>query len=350
MSDSLTIIDRITAAVACDSEMLTIASAGRDAPPLLQDAQLDGSSAVPMIAAYLYAHYYAFDPDLCNPDALDYLSLLGHRLSDVGFIESLAKANPGHGYFSNGWQVTALNGEGGLTVHKQGITLQAKAKRHLRREEWGAEVGQSVAIRFPKDSAGASPGFYVAHSDAGPPEVDEVSRVYFNLRPEGAVRFTGLLLECLLRTGLPYSYKVLADPSRFRRRDSAVLYLRRTDFDAIIPHVLATHAALPHAFEPTVPSFTLRVRDGVGVADNPKSISDRAVSFGQHRTRLMAEAIKRVVSEGALVTAHAIRSAILRSCAEQSLDPTRLHLSARDAKDYPELSEVMSLVDRGSRS
>jgi len=347
MSDSLTLIDRIAAAVTCDGETLTVAPESQDDVPLLQDARMDADTAVPLIAAYLYAHYYSFDPDLCKPDALDYLSLLGHRLSDVEFIQSLAEANPGRGYFSHGWQVLALDGEGGLTVRKQGLTLQAQAQLHLRREEREAEVGQSVAIRFPKDSVGASPGFYVAHSDAGPPEGAELSRVYFNLRAWGAVEFTALLLGHLLRTGLQYTYKILVDPDRFRRRDSAVLYVHRSDFNSILPHVLATYAALPHAFEPTVPSFTLRVRDGLGVADDPKPSPAHAVSFGQHRTRLIAEAIKRAVSEGAPVTADALRSAIQQSCAENDLDPARLYLSHREARDYLDVSEGTSPLTNG---
>lgn len=350
MSDSLPMIDKIVSAVTCDGETLTITPANKGDAPLLQEAQMDGSSAVPRISSYLYAHYYAFDPDLCNPDALDYLSLLGHRYSDVEFVKSLAKANPGHGYFSNGWQVMALRTEGDLTVHKQGITLRAKVKRHLRREDQGAGVGQSVALRFPKDSAGAAPGFYVAYSDAGPPEAAEVSRVYFNLRPNSAVHFTGLLLERLLHTGLPYSFKIIADPERFRRRDSAVLYMSRSNFESVMPHVLAICAACPQAFEPTVPSFTLRVRDGVGVADDPKPGAVRTMSFGQHRTTLIAEAIKRTVGEGAPVTAQAVRSAILRSCAEEGLDPARLHLAHHAATDYPVVSEDTTLVGRGSGS
>jgi hypothetical protein len=332
MSDCLTIIDQIVAAVTCDGDQLIIAAVDPTNPPLRQEAQMSSHDAVPMIASYLYAHYYAFDPELCNPDAFDYLSLLGHRLSDVEFVRSLAKANSGHGFFSNGWQVMAIKGEGNLTVHKQGVTLQAKA-RHLRPEEIGADIGQSVSLRFPKDSAGASPGFYVAHSDAGPPDSAEVTRVYFNLRSHHAVNFTALLIGRLLSTGLPYSFKILADPERFRRRDSAVLYIRSCDAESIIRLVVAICDVCPHAFDPAVPSFTLRVRDGVGVADDPRTGSLPAVSFGQHRTMLIAKAIKWVVDECSPVSADAVRSAILRSCVEEGVDAARLHLAHIDAPD-----------------
>lgn len=308
---------------------------------LTLETPIDSAFGVPLIAAFLYANYYAFDPALCDEKAFDHLILLGFRIPDRAFLNGLSRAAPGNGYFSGGWQVLSRCGERELLVQRGGITLTVQELRHLQAEQRGADVGTKVSVRFPKDSLMASPGFYVAYADAGPARGPNLTRIYLNLRPELAAGSTQRILDRLLRMRIPYTYKVLADPHRYRRRDTAVLFIDREHYDGVMPQLLGVQRSCLSAFRSGVPSFTLQIRRGMAVADNPAGEAAETVSFGEHRTKLIAQAICRVASDPALIAdRQALRQAIVDDLRGVGLDPERLHLGGPNATDYDTFPEA----------
>src|SRR5262245_55857332 len=86
---------------------------------------------------------------------------------------------------------------------------------------------------------------------------------------------------------VPFRIKVLRDPAAYRRADAGVLFLRRHDRARIDPLIARITAAVAEGLRPEVPLFTKRLADGLGFAEDPAG----SLSFGQHRCRLVAEAL-----------------------------------------------------------
>lgn len=286
------------------------------------------------IARFLYAHYYAGDPALVAADAPDHFRLFGLRVSDPAFLDALRHANPGTGYLQPGWTVLGPATGREWLVRREGLTLTVDADRHLGAEPVYPSVGDVVAVRFPKDSALGSPGFYVAFSDAGPARGAGSTRVYLDVRAECAIEVTAELLRRLLPHSLPYTYKIVSDPERYGRRDAAVLYVGRHDLSRVLPQVLALHAEQPSAFVDAVPAFTRAVRPGIALADNPAGAAGDNLSFGEHRCALVAAAIARTALDAMGVDQASLLAEMRQELWNAGLDPDRPYLASRGADDY----------------
>ncbi len=201
------------------------------------------------------------------------------------FVRQLSKANRGRGSIENGWRIVQRR-RGVVIISKDGLSLEAE-----RSAVAGLRSG-SASLRLPKEMLGISPGFYTALGNRQPATRAQLIRVYWNLRPDGAVAFIRGVTEILNRRAIPFRAKIVANPRRFHRTDAAVIYLPAGDchraYDAI--HVL--HRRLENALKPLTPVFAKRIAPGVAVAEDPGE------SFGQHRCGIVAEALLRAAEEG----------------------------------------------------
>ena len=81
-------------------------------------------------------------------------------------------------------------------------------------------------------------------------------RIYFNLSAEGAVAVMRSLTQQLNEIKIPFSFKVLYNPSDYGRYDSGVLYFEKSNY-GIIRQVLKTvYAENQLHFQPEIPLFT----------------------------------------------------------------------------------------------
>ncbi len=211
------------------------------------------------------------------------------------YVEALAAANSGRGYWTRGWEVHG-SGDGELLVRRNGLTVRVRPEE-CRSGSGGAPGGAAVvSLRFPKDSLVVSPGFYMSFGDEE--LVQEGSqplvRWYWNLTPRGAIgllRSASLLLN---RAALPHKLKVVSDPARFTRCDAGVLYVRRADHRAVAGIVAEVYAEVAGDIRPAVPVFTKRMAPGLGLAEDP----GQGESFGLHRCGLLAEGMVRTREQG----------------------------------------------------
>jgi hypothetical protein len=348
--NSISILDQISENIERTRTLLVVRPSSPSEAALELQLPVNPTNATPLIASFLYAHYYACDPNLWSQQTDDQFSLLGLRLSDRDFLGALKNANPGSGYYNGGWLIVDRYPDGKIIIRKDGVTLVAQANRHLMKKEREARPGEMVAVRFPKDSVMASPGYYVAYSNAGPAVGSNLTRIYLNLRAKYAAEVTHQILHRLQPMYLPYSFKVLTSPSRFRRRDAAVLFIRRANYNVVMPHILSVHNMHSDAFCPDIPSFTLYIRDGVAVADNPQTDSTNLVSFGEHRTWLMAEAICQIANGKKPVNKQTTKQAIMEQLSIDGVDLKRPHLAAVTAEDYFTFSYFIPLAhQRGGK-
>lgn len=263
------------------------------------------------LSGFLYGIYYngslrktlALDAD--NDDIplvdLENNTFLG---VDLEFYERLHDSNSGDGYFDSGWMVIKEESDDSLVVAKGELKLYIerdreahtlRAYRHLQPEEYKAVVGDSVAIRLPKNLV--QNGFYMAVSNAGaqshgtPDNPSNVVRVYFNLTPEGTPEVMGMLTQQLNPLSLPFSFKVLYNPGDYNRFDSGVLYFDKSNYEAVKSVLEQIYTKNQSHFKSTVPLFTKVLAPGLGLAEEPDSKFSAVESFGTNRCQIIANGL-----------------------------------------------------------
>ncbi|MEH2308236.1 T3SS effector HopA1 family protein [Nostoc sp.] len=214
---------------------------------------------------------------------------------DVGFYERLDESNCGQGYFDSGWSVVREETDGTLVVTKGGLRLHIQRVKHLQVIEQTAVVGDSVAIRLPKNRV--QNGFYMAVSNLGFSKVAKdknplvTVRIYFNLTPEGAVAVMESLTQQLNELAITFSFKVLYNPKEYGRHDSGVLYFDKTDYQVVSKVLQDVYRENKLHFQPEVPLFTMQLIPGLGLAEEPNQKFAEQESFGMNRCQIVANGL-----------------------------------------------------------
>jgi hypothetical protein len=206
---------------------------------------------------------------------------------DPELAAALSEANTGEGSWQTGWTVERVED------HQAVVTSDLRVRVPLSdcRTPGDVRPGAAVSIRLPKEHLWLAPGFYTALSDAAV-DVESargVLRVYWNVTPTGAPILMRALTTRLNLSAVPFRLKIADHPFRLDRCDAAVLYLPGGSFAAMRVTLLEVAAELTGHLRPSIPTFTLQLAAGVGLAEHDGG----AVSFGTVRCRLLAQAIVR---------------------------------------------------------
>ncbi len=213
---------------------------------------------------------------------------------DIGFYERLHNSNCGAGYFDPGWLVLAQV-EQKLVVSKGGLRLHVEPDRHLPADT-NPTVGDTVAIRLPRNLV--QNGFYMAVGNAGPQEQGQMTRVYCNLTPAGALAVMDGFTRQLNEMGLCFSFKTLYNPTDYGRFDAAVLYFAKSDYLAVQPVLQAVYDEHQSHFQPQVPLFTKTLAPGLAIAEEPEQTFSDHESFGTHRCQIVANGLLAAQQQG----------------------------------------------------
>ncbi|MBW4614610.1 MAG: hypothetical protein KME21_15305 [Desmonostoc vinosum HA7617-LM4] len=250
------------------------------------------------LRSFLYGIYYngslksalAPDADVTNlalNQNLENNTLLG---VDVGFYNRLHDSNRGEGYWSDAWLVVREETDGTLAVLRNGLTLHIERDHHLQPQHQAATVGNTVAIKMPKNIV--QNGFYMAVGNAGASQSHEnMVRVYFNLTPEGAVAMMSSLTEQLNALSIRFSFKALYNPSDYERYDSAVFYFNKINYQIV--HSVLERLYIEHQsyFSEEVPLFTKLIAPGLAIAEEPDHKFGEQESFGTNRCQVIANGL-----------------------------------------------------------
>jgi hypothetical protein len=298
------------------------------------------------LRSFLYGIYYngcmrtALAPDAdSNPLPLDLENntLLG---VDLGFYNRLHESNSGTGYFDPGWYVLKEESDGNLAVTKGSFRLHIERDRHLQPSDQAAVVGDSVAIRMPKNRV--QNGFYMAVGNVGANRFDlseghsVTVRVYFNLTPEGAVAVMGSLTRQLNKKAIPFSFKVLYNPGDYERYDSGVLYFDKSDYEAVRQVLQAVYGEARSHFKSDVPLFTMQLAPGLGLAEEPDSKFADLESFGMNRCQIVANGLLEALHQGD-DSPEGRMNAITQHFCRLGIDLQRPHLNANSEDIYASL-------------
>ncbi len=215
---------------------------------------------------------------------------------DLEFYDRLHKSNTGEGFFDPGWQVLRQEPDGSLAVAKGGLTLHIEREQHLQPAEQSAAEGDLVAIRMPRNLV--QNGFYMAVSNAGPDTHPHTVRIYFNLSPEGAVAVMGSLTRQLNETTIPFTFKVLYNPSDYGRYDSGVLYFERSNYEVVRQVLRSVYAENQSHFRTEVPLFTKLLALGLSLAEEPDCKFAAKESFGMNRCQIVVNGLLEARQKG----------------------------------------------------
>ncbi|NET66887.1 MAG: hypothetical protein F6K63_21855 [Moorea sp. SIO1G6] len=297
------------------------------------------------LRSFLYGIYYNGSMrDTLAPEAdteaapldLENNTILG---VDVGFYQRLHDSNSGKGYFDPGWSVLREESDGTLAVTKGGLRLHIEREQHLPASQQSATVGDSVAIRMPKNLV--QNGFYMAvgNLEANRPQTDQsvTVRIYFNLTPDGAVAVMGSLTQQLNDMEIPFHFKVLYNPKDYERHDSGVLYFDKRNYDAVEGVLKTVYTEHQSHFQPDVPLFTMELAPGLGLAEEPDQKFAEQESFGMNRCQIVANGLLEAWHQGDDSTEGRMK-AILGQFSTVGIDLERVYLNANSEDIYTSLN------------
>lgn len=258
------------------------------------------------VRSFLYGIYY--NGSLRSTLAIDADHLVANRdLAnntvmgvDLEFSGRLHESNQGKGYFNSGWCVVREETDGSLAVTKEGLTLHINRDRHLGSPDQAIEIGDLVAIRMPRNLI--QNGFYQAVSNAGTgprnSDYSGIVRIYFNLIAEGAAPVMASLTEKLNEIQIPFTFKVLYNPSDYDRYDSGVLYFDKSDYETVRSVVQTVYTQNQAQFQPEVPLFTKLLAPGLALAEEPDQKFAAQESFGMNRCQIVTNGLLEAWQKG----------------------------------------------------
>jgi HopA1 effector protein family len=204
------------------------------------------------------------------------------------FASALSTANTGAGCWDNGWSVVEANAQE-IVVSKGGLKVHVRRGEDVMRGDSPLDRGAPVMLHLAKELLSASPGYYMAVGNRGDHGVEPspLVRLYWNLRAPGAIKLVDGFTRLLNDAGIHFRLKVLNDPAAYTRADAGVLYFCKADRNGIAKAVSSLYPSLGPFLHSDVPAFTRMIAPGLGLAEDPGAQE----SFGQHRCRILAEAI-----------------------------------------------------------
>ena len=257
------------------------------------------------LRSFLYGIYYsgsmrqalALDTEDNNlPLNLENNTVLG---VDIEFYNRIHTSNSGRGYFEPGWSILKKESDGSLVVTKGGLRLHIERDLHLQSDEQAAVVGDTVAIKMPKNRV--QNGFYVSVGNTRANLHQEESvlvRVYFNLTPDGAVGVMGDLTQQLNEQNIPFDFKVLYNPQDYQRHDSGVLYFDKSNYQQVHRILQQVYQEHQSHFKAEVPLFTLQLAPGLALAEEPDQKFAERESFGMNRCQIIANGLLEAKDRG----------------------------------------------------
>ena len=214
--------------------------------------------------------------------------------ADLELYNRIDKNNNGQGYFESGWTILKEEDDSNLVVAKGGLKLYIERERHLQSDERDAVVGDTVAIKMPKNRV--ENGYYVAVSNTrvnSRQDKDEsiTVRISFNLTPDGAVKVMGDLTQQLNEQNIPFDFKVLYNPQDYQDRDPGALYFDKDNYQQVHHILQQVYQKRQSHFKAGIPLFNLQIAPGLGLAEESDRTFVEQESFGRNRCQIIANGL-----------------------------------------------------------
>jgi len=204
-------------------------------------------------------------------------------------LPALIAANQSRPTWDEGWHVDQPLEDGRVLARKGGAARAFLPGEYItdRGPDHGPDAGGAINVFNAPGTAELQTWFYFAFGET----VDELGsgtaslRVYWNIAPEGAAPLMEALTRELNRFQVPFRFKCLRHAERYTRRDPAILYVSRRYYPIVAMLMEKIYPQMRQWLRESVPLFTRPSAPGLGMAEDPGE------SFGQHRSKILAEAI-----------------------------------------------------------
>ena len=284
------------------------------------------------LAEVLYADWY-LGVGFSDDSTEEQIPTLGPL--DLDLTDLLREAHVDARRWEPGWTVEGVSSQGRVAVTRD------NRRRILARVDvlpvarvcLPPRPGDSVRAVARRDALDEASAFWFTYGG----DWDESSvppslvRVYWNVRRRSAPALVEALTHGLAAAGTSYSLKVAVGDRDVGRPDRAVLYLTRDAFAVATPAIRRLHGALAHTLHPRVPRLTRRLEPGLALAEDPGT----GESFGQHRCRLVADAIRGDGDGGGSADPDERVATVVAHLAAAGLDPARPYLHPGSDEDHP---------------
>jgi Lanthionine synthetase C-like protein/HopA1 effector protein family len=254
------------------------------APSPLRDETRTPGSLQSVLARYLYELFYVVGA----PVPADVRPLGAGDQVDDAFVDMIRAAAVGIGPLERNWKFVRIDRDG-VVAERDGIVFLVP-RGSVAEEVPGSDATGRMAVRQPLCLRTAQPGFCLVFGNVpfAAPNSGPSIRFYWNIFADGAIVLTRALTKELNDRSIPFALKLLNTEAGYTRCDSTVLYVPAEHLSSALDVVALCQADIAWALEERVPALTKRIALGVGAAEDPGS----GESFGQHRCRLLAEALR----------------------------------------------------------
>jgi hypothetical protein len=264
------------------------------------------------LARRLYADWYAIPVAPAEaPTALP------HDLAQM-FRAVHAASDP----WEDGWVAESVGRAGELVAVRDGerIVLERPDYVATARPGMMAHPGDDLLVPARRDHIDAEAGWWFTHSDGWRLEEmqEPLVRLYWNVGVGGVAALVRVLTAAMLHGAERWMLKCALAPQAYVRADTAVLFLPWHAIEGVRESVDRSRAALSRVLRSETPPLALRIGPGVGVADDPGT----GESFGQHRCRLVAEAVSATDADG-----EQMMDAVLERFRSAGVPPERPYVS-----------------------
>jgi hypothetical protein len=244
------------------------------------DRALAMGHGVEELAEHLYVHWYAA-PVEKNETPFDL---------PTDLAAAMRATHAGSEVWESGWVTEQVGTAADLIVRR------GEERRTLDRCDYvapphpgvAASPGTRLLVPARRDHLDGD-GWWYTHSPGWKLDAPDgpLTRLYWNIGAAAAPTLVAALTGLLIDAEVPWMLKCAANSEAYARPDAAVLYLPAGAIDKLAGRLEQTHAELNGLLRGGAPPLTLRVRHGLAACDDPGT----GESFGQHRTRLIAEAV-----------------------------------------------------------
>jgi hypothetical protein len=232
---------------------------------------------------------------------------------------------PASSVWETGWVATRVHRDGGCDAQRgQSIrTLRLGDFVNSARPGLPVVPGDALDVCARVDWIDTATAMWYLQSTHGPP-VAPLVRLYFSVRADSVAAVLRVLTAALASHAMRFVLKCPLHPSHYLRADALVLYVEKSSAAAV--EMLAREVAIAREMAGSLrvsrPALTRALAPGVSMADDPGADT----SFGEHRCRLLAPAVRSLME----TPAASIDEALARlhgALANAGVDPVHPWLS-----------------------
>ncbi|MBT2584975.1 T3SS effector HopA1 family protein [Arthrobacter sp. ISL-95] len=241
------------------------------------------------LAGAIYTHLHVGHP------GIETVPGTGHQDLAAALIDAIPHRSVIQSASARTQAGTSVQGVPNHVVELSGVKVIFPAEALVRNP-----LDEIVGVRVPSWRSRSTPGFLLALGAHGSVTPAAVSRLYVSCAEASeALEVWPKVLRALAASRLSHQVKTLSSSRAFPRSDAMVIYLHTNDSDAAASLIRPALKSLA-AQDTPVSVFTHNVGDRLALAMEPKDPRPayRGLSFGQHRSRVLADALLRASVEG----------------------------------------------------